>query len=37
MLADPVRVSQILTNLHDNARRHTGPDGTITITLTRRP
>ncbi len=31
--ADPVRVSQILTNLLDNARRHTGPDGTITITV----
>ena len=30
--ADPVRVSQILTNLLDNARRHTGPDGVITIT-----
>ena len=32
--ADPVRVAQILTNLLDNARRHTGPDGTITITVT---
>jgi two-component system, OmpR family, sensor kinase len=32
--ADPVRISQILSNLLDNARRHTPPGGTITATLT---
>jgi two-component system, OmpR family, sensor kinase len=31
--ADPVRISQILSNLLDNARRHTPPGGTITATL----
>ncbi|MET0190241.1 MAG: HAMP domain-containing sensor histidine kinase [Pseudonocardia sediminis] len=32
---DPVRVTQILSNLLDNARRHTPADGTITVTLER--
>ncbi len=32
--ADPVRISQIVSNLLDNARRHTPPGGTITATLT---
>jgi two-component system OmpR family sensor kinase len=32
--ADPVRASQILTNLLDNARRHTGTSGTVTVTIT---
>ncbi len=29
--ADPTRIAQILSNLLDNARRHTPADGTITI------
>lgn len=32
--ADPTRVAQILSNLLDNARRHTPADGTITIDVT---
>ncbi|MGH3852283.1 MAG: sensor histidine kinase [Pseudonocardiaceae bacterium] len=32
--ADPVRISQIVSNLLDNARRHTPPGGAITATLT---
>jgi two-component system, OmpR family, sensor kinase len=32
--ADAVRISQIVSNLLDNARRHTPPGGTITATLT---
>lgn len=31
--ADPTRIAQILSNLLDNARRHTPADGTITIDL----
>ncbi|WIM90108.1 HAMP domain-containing sensor histidine kinase [Candidatus Mycobacterium wuenschmannii] len=31
--ADPTRVAQILSNLFDNARRHTPPGGRITIDL----
>ncbi|MGH7040999.1 MAG: sensor histidine kinase, partial [Acetobacteraceae bacterium] len=34
--ADPTRVAQILSNLLDNARRHTPPGGRITIDLIRR-
>jgi signal transduction histidine kinase len=34
MRADAMRVGQILTNLLDNARRHTPPDGRITVTIT---
>ncbi len=31
--ADPTKVAQILSNLLDNARRHTPPDGRITVSL----
>jgi two-component system OmpR family sensor kinase len=34
--ADPTRVAQILSNLLDNARRHTPPGGRISIDLRRR-
>lgn len=34
--ADPTRLAQILSNLLDNARRHTPPGGRITIDLNRR-
>src|SRR4029453_16895333 len=33
--ADPVRLSQVLTNLVSNAVRHTPPGGTVTIALAR--
>jgi signal transduction histidine kinase len=33
VLADPTRIAQILSNLLDNARRHTPADGLITIDL----
>ncbi|MDT5137373.1 MAG: two-component system, OmpR family, sensor kinase [Mycobacterium sp.] len=33
VLADPTRIAQILSNLLDNARRHTPADGSITIDL----
>jgi len=33
--ADPTKIAQILTNLLDNARRHTPPSGTITIDVER--
>ncbi|MDT5220004.1 MAG: two-component system, OmpR family, sensor kinase [Mycobacterium sp.] len=33
VLADPTRVAQILSNLLDNARRHTPAEGSITIDL----
>lgn len=35
--ADPVRVSQILSNLANNARRHTPPGGIITLHLDTTP
>lgn len=35
--ADPTRVAQILSNLLDNARRHTPADGIITIDVTAEP
>lgn len=35
--ADPTRVAQILSNLLDNARRHTPADGTITIDVAAEP
>lgn len=35
--ADPTRVAQILSNLLDNARRHTPADGAITIEVTADP
>lgn len=35
--ADPTRVAQILSNLLDNARRHTPSGGTITIDVTADP
>ncbi|WBP95787.1 HAMP domain-containing sensor histidine kinase [Mycolicibacterium neoaurum] len=33
-VVDPIRVQQILTNVGDNARRHTPADGSITIDVT---
>ncbi len=33
-VVDPIRVQQILTNLGDNARRHTPADGSITLDVT---
>ncbi len=33
LLADDVRLTQVLTNLVDNALRHTPPEGTITLRL----
>jgi signal transduction histidine kinase len=33
---DPIRVAQILSNLLDNARRHTPPGGRITVDIQRR-
>ncbi|AHC25885.1 MULTISPECIES: HAMP domain-containing sensor histidine kinase [Mycobacteriaceae] len=33
-VVDPIRIQQILTNLGDNARRHTPADGSITIDVT---
>jgi two-component system, OmpR family, sensor histidine kinase ResE len=34
MIMDPDRVEQVLTNLIDNAVRHTPEDGTVTVSLT---
>lgn len=35
VLADPDRIGQVLTNLLDNALRHTPPGGTVTLTCDR--
>jgi two-component system sensor histidine kinase BaeS len=35
--ADPVRLSEVLTNLLTNAIRHTPPDGTVTIRVATSP
>ncbi|MCF8611456.1 HAMP domain-containing histidine kinase [Gordonia sp. HY285] len=34
LTVDPARVGQVLGNLFDNARRHTPPGGTVTVTTT---
>ncbi|KSU63513.1 PAS domain-containing sensor histidine kinase [[Bacillus] enclensis] len=34
MIMDPDRIEQVLTNLIDNAVRHTPEDGTVTVSLT---